>query len=171
MAQLRRGNHFGSRIVQASDGTLFVTNGEHFTDRDMAQTFDNDLGKIVHITPDGAPAPGNPFANKPGARPEIWSYGHRNPQGLAINPADGKLWEQEHGPMGGDEINLIVPGSQLRLAARLLRRQLRRHTGRHRQSNDGGCRGPPVALDAIDRAVRYGILHRQPISRLEGQLV
>ncbi|MGB9261224.1 MAG: PQQ-dependent sugar dehydrogenase [Pseudolabrys sp.] len=105
-----RGNHFGSRIVQANDGNLFVTNGEHFTDRDMAQTFDNDLGKIVHITPDGAPAPGNPFANKPGARPEIWSYGHRNPQGLAINPADGKLWEQEHGPMGGEEINLIVPG-------------------------------------------------------------
>ena len=104
------GNHFGSRIVQESDGNLFVTNGEHFTDRDMAQTLDNDLGKIVHITPDGAPVPGNPFANKPGARPEIWSYGHRNPQGLAINPADGKLWEQEHGPMGGDEINLIMPG-------------------------------------------------------------
>ena len=104
------GNHFGSRIVQASDGSLFATNGEHFTDRDMAQTFDNDLGKIVHITPDGAPVPGNPFANKPGARPEIWSYGHRNPQGLAINPVDGKLWEQEHGPMGGDEINLIMPG-------------------------------------------------------------
>ena len=104
------GNHFGSRIVQGSDGNLFVTNGEHFTDRDMAQTLDNDLGKIVHITPDGAPVPGNPFANKPGARPEIWSYGHRNPQGLAINPADGKLWEQEHGPMGGDEINLIMPG-------------------------------------------------------------
>ena len=105
-----RGEHFGSRIVQASDGNLFVTNGEHFTDRDMAQTLDNDLGKIVHITPDGAPAPGNPFASKPGAVPEIWSYGHRNPQGLAINPSDGKLWEQEHGPMGGDEINLIVPG-------------------------------------------------------------
>jgi aldose sugar dehydrogenase len=104
------GNHFGSRIVQANDGTLFVTNGEHFTDRDMAQTLDNDLGKIVHITPDGAPAPGNPFANKPGARPEIWSYGHRNPQGLAFNPADGRLWEQEHGPMGGDEINIILPG-------------------------------------------------------------
>lgn len=104
------GNHFGSRIVQAKDGSLFVTNGEHFTDRNMAQTFDNDLGKIVHITPDGAPASGNPFANKPGARPEIWSYGHRNPQGLAFNPADGKLWEQEHGPMGGDEINLILPG-------------------------------------------------------------
>ena len=76
----------------------------------MAQTFDNDLGKIVRITPDGAAPPDNPFANKPGARPEIWSYGHRNPQGLAINPADGKLWEQEHGAMGGDEINIIEPG-------------------------------------------------------------
>ncbi len=105
-----RGNHFGGRIVQDTDGNLFLTNGEHFTDRDMAQKLDNDLGKIVHITPDGAPAPGGPFADKPGARPEIWSYGHRNPQGLALNPANGKLWEQEHGPMGGDEINLIAPG-------------------------------------------------------------
>jgi glucose/arabinose dehydrogenase len=89
---------------------LFVTNGEHFTDRDMAQTFDNDLGKIIRITTDGAAPPDNPFVNKPGARPEIWTYGHRNPQGLAINPADGKLWEQEHGAKGGDEINLIVAG-------------------------------------------------------------
>jgi len=105
-----RGSHFGGRIVQASDGNLFLSNGEHFSDRDMAQTLDNDLGKIVRITPDGAAAPGNPFAGKSGARPEIWSYGHRNPQGLALNPADGKLWEQEHGPMGGDEINLIAPG-------------------------------------------------------------
>ncbi len=104
------GSHFGGRIVQASDGNLFLTNGEHFSDRDMAQTLDNDLGKIVRITPDGAAAPGNPFAGKSGARPEIWSYGHRNPQGLALNPADGKLWEQEHGPMGGDEINIIEPG-------------------------------------------------------------
>ncbi len=107
---LSSGNHFGCRIVQMPDNTLFLTMGEHFTDRELAQTFNNDLGKIVHITTDGTPAPGNPFANKPGARPEIWSYGHRNPQGLAINPADGKLWEQEHGPMGGDEINLIMPG-------------------------------------------------------------
>jgi glucose/arabinose dehydrogenase len=104
------GNHFGGRIVQASDGNLFLTNGEHFTDRDMAQTFDNHLGKVVRITPNGAAPPDNPFVNKPGARPEIWSYGHRNPQGLALNPADGKLWEQEHGAMGGDEINIIEKG-------------------------------------------------------------
>ena len=105
-----RGNHFGGRIVQANDGNLFLTNGEHFTDRDKAQTLNNDLGKIVRITPDGAAPNDNPFAGKAGARPEIWSTGHRNPQGLAINPADGKLWEQEHGAMGGDEINIIAPG-------------------------------------------------------------
>lgn len=105
-----RGNHFGGRIVQSADGTLFVTNGEHFTDRDLAQTLDNDLGKIVRITPDGAAPNDNPFAGRAGARPEIWSYGHRNPQGLAIDPADGRLWEQEHGPKGGDEINIIRPG-------------------------------------------------------------
>lgn len=104
------GNHFGSRIVQGPDGNLFVTNGEHFTDRDMAQKLDNDLGKIVRITPDGEAPKDNPFVGRPGARPEIWSYGHRNPQGLALRPDDGKLWEQEHGPMGGDEINIIVPG-------------------------------------------------------------
>lgn len=105
-----RGSHFGGRIVQASDGNLFLTNGEHFTGRDKAQTLDNDLGKIVRITPEGSAPNDNPFAGKAGARPEIWSYGHRNPQGLAINPADGKLWEQEHGAMGGDEINIIAPG-------------------------------------------------------------
>jgi glucose/arabinose dehydrogenase len=105
-----RGMHFGGRIVQDSDGNLFISNGEHFNDRNMAQTLDNDLGKIVRITPDGAAPPDNPFAKRPGARPEIWSYGHRNPQGLAINPADGKLWEQEHGAKGGDEVNIIIPG-------------------------------------------------------------
>lgn len=105
-----RGNHFGSRIVQTADGNLFITNGEHFTDRDMAQTLDNDLGKIVRITPDGSAPKDNPFVSRQGARPEIWSYGHRNPQGLTLNPADDTLWEQEHGAMGGDEINVITPG-------------------------------------------------------------
>jgi aldose sugar dehydrogenase len=107
---ISRSNHFGGRIAQSADGNLFVTNGEHFTGRDRAQTLDNDLGKIVRITPDGAAPKDNPFTGRAGARAEIWSYGHRNPQGLAINPADGKLWEQEHGAMGGDEVNLIAPG-------------------------------------------------------------
>jgi glucose/arabinose dehydrogenase len=105
-----RGNHFGGRIAQGADGHLFVTTGDHFSARDKAQTLDNDIGKIVRITPDGAAPKDNPFVPRSGARPEIWSYGHRNPQGLAINPADGKLWEQEHGAMGGDEVNLISPG-------------------------------------------------------------
>jgi glucose/arabinose dehydrogenase len=104
------GNHFGSRIAQSADGNIFLTNGEHFTDRGKAQTLDNDLGKIVRITPDGAAPKDNPFFGKSDARPEVWSYGHRNPQGLTINPADGKLWEQEHGARGGDEINVIAPG-------------------------------------------------------------
>lgn len=105
------GNHFGSRIVQAGDGTLFITNGDHFADRDMAQTLDNDIGKIVRITTDGAAPKDNPFAGKRGARPEVWSYGHRNVQGLALNPADGTLWAQEHGARGGDEVNIIKPGN------------------------------------------------------------
>lgn len=103
-------NHFGGRIVQTADSNLFISNGEHFIDRDLAQTLDNDLGKIVRITPTGEAPKDNPFVGKAGARPEIWSYGHRNPQGLALHPSTGALWEQEHGARGGDEINIIAPG-------------------------------------------------------------
>jgi aldose sugar dehydrogenase len=104
-----RGLNIGCRIAQAKDGTLFVTLGDHFIPA-LAQTLDNDLGKLIRITPDGKAPPDNPFVHKPGALPEIWAYGLRNPEGLAFNPADGKLWEQEHGPKGGDEINIIVKG-------------------------------------------------------------
>ena len=105
-----RSNHFAGRIVQGRDGNLFITTGDHFTDRDMAQTLDNDLGKVIRITPDGEAPKDNPFTGRTGARAIVWSYGHRNPQGLTINPADGALWEQEHGARGGDEINVIQPG-------------------------------------------------------------
>lgn len=98
------------RIAQAKDGNLFVTLGDHFGAKEDAQTLDNTIGKIVHIKPDGGIPSDNPFVNKKGALPEIWAYGVRNPEGLAFNPADGKLWEQEHGPMGGDEINIIEKG-------------------------------------------------------------
>jgi glucose/arabinose dehydrogenase len=84
--------------------------GEHFTFRDEAQNLANHLGKIVRIKPDGSVPPDNPFVGRPGAKPEIWSYGHRNPQGAAINPASGKYWEHEHGPRGGDEINIPQAG-------------------------------------------------------------
>src|SRR5437660_5277151 len=107
---LSSGNHFGCRIVQTPDDNLFLTTGDHFTTRDQAQNLTNDLGKIIRIRSDGSVPPDNPFVGKPPAKPEIWSYGHRNPQGLAFHPMTGKLWEHEHGPRGGDEINIIEKG-------------------------------------------------------------
>jgi glucose/arabinose dehydrogenase len=103
---------FGSRLVFDKDGSLFVSVGEKFTpeSRVLAQDLNSPLGKIVRITTDGKPAAGNPFLNKPGTKPEIFSYGHRNPDGLDINPATGELWESEFGPRGGDEINIIRAG-------------------------------------------------------------
>jgi len=105
-----RGLNIGCRMVQANDGNLFVTLGDQFSASAMAQTLDNHIGKIIRIRPDGSAPLDNPFVSKPGALPEIWAYGLRNAQGLAFNPADGKLWEQEHGPKGGDEINIIEKG-------------------------------------------------------------
>jgi glucose/arabinose dehydrogenase len=107
---LSSGNHFGCRIVQAPDDALFLTTGDHFITRDQAQNLANHLGKIIRIRPDGSVPPDNPFVGKGDAKPEIWSYGHRNAQGLALHPTSGKLWEHEHGPRGGDEINLIEKG-------------------------------------------------------------
>ena len=101
--------HFGCRIAQASDGNLFVALGERYHRKDDAQKLDNHHGKVIRITPDGAAPPDNPYVKQPGALPEIWSYGHRNPQGASMGP-DGKLWMHEHGPQGGDEINLPQPG-------------------------------------------------------------
>jgi glucose/arabinose dehydrogenase len=104
--------HFGSRLVFDKDGNLFVSAGERsiLEGRAQAQLLTSHLGKVFKITTDGKPAPGNPFINKAGAMPEIYSYGHRNPQGLDINPATGELWEAEFGPRGGDEINIIHAG-------------------------------------------------------------
>ncbi|WP_460035744.1 PQQ-dependent sugar dehydrogenase [Methylothermus subterraneus] len=103
------GNHFGARLVFAPDGTLFVTLGERFQ-FDPAQDLSNHLGKIVRIRPDGSVPADNPFVGRPGARPEIWSYGHRNVQGAAIHPETGALWASEFGPAGGDELNWVEPG-------------------------------------------------------------
>ena len=76
----------------------------------MVQRLDNHLGKILHITADGAPALDNPFLGKPGVLPEIWAYGVRSPEGLAFDSKTGRLWENEHGPRGGDELNIIAKG-------------------------------------------------------------
>lgn len=99
-------NHFGSRLVWAGDGTLFVTLGDRYSEKDQAQTLDNHLGKVIRIGADGSVPKDNPFVKTPGAMPEIWSYGHRNVQGAAINPLTKKLWTGEHGPQGGDELNI-----------------------------------------------------------------
>lgn len=104
------GNHFGSRLVFDRDGNLFVTLGERFDLRDQAQNPANHLGKIVHIKPEGGAASNNPYLNVQGTRPEIWSIGHRNVQGAALNPATGELWTAEHGARGGDEINIPRKG-------------------------------------------------------------
>ena len=99
------GNHFGSRLVFARDGTLFVTQGDRFAYRDKAQDLSAGLGKIVRIHPDGGIPRNNPFVGRPGARPEIWSFGHRNVQAAALHPQTGQLWTVEHGARGGDELN------------------------------------------------------------------
>ena len=105
----------GGRIVFAKDGSLFMTvgdrdgNNKHDYDEQLAQQLDNDVGKIIHLTAEGSPAPDNPFLNTPGVRPEIWAFGVRSPQGFVRAP-DGTLWETEHGPRGGDELNRIQKG-------------------------------------------------------------
>jgi aldose sugar dehydrogenase len=103
-------HHFGSRLAFARDGRLFVTLGDRFSRKDDAQTLDTHHGKIVRIEPDGRVPADNPFARNSGARAEIWSYGHRNVQGAAIHPLSGELWAHEHGPQGGDELNVVEPG-------------------------------------------------------------
>jgi glucose/arabinose dehydrogenase len=99
--------HFGSRIVFAKDGTLYVTFGERSLDetRVFAQDLSTTLGKVIRINKDGSVPKNNPFVGRAGAKPEIWSYGHRNPQSAALNPVTGQLWTIEHGPRGGDELN------------------------------------------------------------------
>lgn len=107
--KLSTGNHFGSRLVFDRDGYLFIALGEN-NQRPTAQDLDKLQGKVVRIYPDGRVPDDNPFVGQAGVRPEIWSYGHRNQQGAALNPWTGTLWTHEHGPRGGDEINVIVAG-------------------------------------------------------------
>jgi glucose/arabinose dehydrogenase len=103
-------SNFGSRLLFAPGGFLFVTLGDHGHAKDEAQNLASDLGKIVRIHDDGSTPADNPFVGKPGARPEIYSYGHRNVQGIAQRPTMRQVWAHEHGPDGGDELNLVKPG-------------------------------------------------------------
>lgn len=104
--------HYGGRIVFDNTGNLFVSTGERsdLSTRPLAQSVTAALGKILRITTSGQPAPGNPSFSQSGALPELYSIGHRNPQGIAIHPVTGELWQSEHGPRGGDEINRVLGG-------------------------------------------------------------
>ncbi len=102
--------HYGARMALLPDGTMLVTIGDGFNFREKAQDLSNGLGKIVRVNLDGSIPSDNPFASEGGKQPEIWSYGHRNQQGLAVDRATGTVFETEHGPKGGDEINIIEPG-------------------------------------------------------------
>jgi glucose/arabinose dehydrogenase len=112
MPSKRLGGKTGGRIAIAPDGSLFVPIGDRSDSPpwDVAQRLDTDLGKIIHITAEGAPAPDNPFLGKPGVLPEIWALGTRSQEGLTFDPKTGRLWEIEHGPRGGDELNIIEKG-------------------------------------------------------------
>jgi len=101
---------YGSRLLLQGE-YLFITTGVDYTKQDSSQTLSNHLGKIMRIKTDGSIPEDNPFVKVPGALPEIWCYGTRNPQGLAIHPKTGELWENEHGPKGGDEVNIIRKGA------------------------------------------------------------
>jgi glucose/arabinose dehydrogenase len=101
--------HFGGRVVFGRDGMLYLTVGER-NDRTRAQDTTHHAGKVLRLRDDGTVPPDNPFVGRQGFRPEIYSYGHRNQQGLAVHPETGELWETEHGPQGGDELNIIKPG-------------------------------------------------------------
>jgi glucose/arabinose dehydrogenase len=101
--------HFGGRLVQQADGNLFVTLGDRGSQRELVQNLSTLIGKVAHITPDGKPAANNPFLQNSAAEPRIWSYGHRNIQGATLDN-QGRLWTHEHGPQGGDEINITVAG-------------------------------------------------------------
>ena len=137
--------HFGCRIVQAPDGNLFLTLGERYHRKDDAQTLSNHHGKVVRIRPDGSVPPDNPLRQRPGALPEIWSWGHRNPQGAAWGP-DGRLWVHEHGPQGGDEINRPAAG---------------RNSGRpvipHGENYGGGKLGEGPAKAGMEPPLHYWV--------------
>ena len=105
------GLHYGSRLCFAPDRTLFITLGERYTEMQKAQDPTNHLGSIVRLHDDGSVPADNPFADGARGAPEVFTYGHRNVQGIAVHPSTGELWAHEHGPMGGDEINLLRAGA------------------------------------------------------------
>ena len=161
--------HFGSRLAFDGQGHLFITVGER-GQGDRAQDLGEDNGKVIRLNTDGSVPEDNPFVGVAGARPEIFSYGHRNPQGLAIHPQTGVPWLHEHGARGGDEVNVVRPGRELRLAGDHLRHRLLRRADRRGHAQGGHGAADPL-LGALDRAFGHGVLRRRRLSRVAGRSV
>ena len=165
--------HYGSRLVFDGDGLLFVTLGERSDTpmRTHAQQFDSHLGKLLRITTDGKAPPDNPFVDRPGAKPEIWTMGHRNVQSAAFDEK-GQLWVVEHGTRGGDELNLIQKGRNYGwLADRRLRRGVLGSADRRGGDVARGLRVSHLLLGSGDRPVGRAVLFRQAVPRLARQPV
>ena len=159
-------SHYGSRFIFDTQGHLFYSHRRARRASTNAQDLSNPLGKIHRVNDDGSVPKDNPFVNKPGAVPTIWSYGHRNPQGLAWDPVTGKLWESEHGPQGGDEINIIEPGRNYGWG--VITMGIQPGITKRARAGDGAA---DRLLHADDRAERHVVLHRHAVSRLEEQPV
>ena len=161
-------NHFGSRLVFARDGTLFVTQGDRFTHREGAQDLSVGFGKIVRINPDGSVPADNPFVGRADARPEIWSYGHRNVQSAALDPADRPALDRGARGARRRRAESAGGGQELRLARHHVRRRLLGREDRrgHGQARHGAA---GVLLGSRDRALRHDVLHGRRLPRLEGQ--
>ena len=149
--------HFGSRLLIA-DGYLYITVGDR-GNRDLAQSLESHNGKVIRLTVDGEVPPDNPFVGQPGALAEIYTYGHRNPQGLARHPHSGAIWSAEHGPLGGDEINELRAGANYGWPDHHLRQGVlgRLHRRGYLQGGHGAAAG---LLRPVDRCGGHGLLQR-----------
>ena len=158
-------SHYGSRFTFDRQGHLFYTLGERGV-MENAQDLSKPTGKIHRVNDDGSVPKDNPFVGKAGALPTIWSYGHRNPQGLAWDPVTGKLWESEHGPQGGDEINIIEPGKNYGWGVITMGVQ----PGITKRS-EPGMEQPIVYYTPTIAPSGMVVLHRRPVSAVEEQPV